>query len=65
MALRVGAKTEGTAQLTSLDNHRDLRHRNKFVVGLALTALGNIASTDITRDLASEVRSSWSSMTPT
>jgi len=48
---------ESTEVLTLVQNclKTDLRHRNKFVVGLALTALGNIASTDITRDLASEV----------
>lgn len=48
---------ENTEVLTLVQNcmKTDLRHRNKFVVGLALTALGNIASTDITRDLASEV----------
>jgi AP-1 complex subunit gamma-1 len=33
----------------------DLRHPNQYVCGLALTALGNISSTEMTRDLASEI----------
>jgi AP-1 complex subunit gamma-1 len=33
----------------------DLRHQNQYVCGLALTALGNISSTEMTRDLASEI----------
>lgn len=33
----------------------DLSHTNQYVVGLALTALGNISSTEMTRDLASEI----------
>lgn len=33
----------------------DLNHPNQYVVGLALTALGNISSTEMTRDLASEI----------
>lgn len=33
----------------------DLHHQNQYVVGLALTAIGNIASADIARDLSSEV----------
>jgi len=34
---------------------QDMCHENPFIVGLALCAMGNIASTDISRDLAREV----------
>lgn len=34
---------------------QDLEHKNPYVVGLAMAALGNIASVDIARDLANEV----------
>eukprot|EP00483_Globobulimina_turgida_P005075 UN05085 len=34
---------------------QDMCHENPFIVGLALCAMGNIASTDISRDLAREL----------
>mmetsp|Transcript_12682 Transcript_12682/g.18994 ORF Transcript_12682/g.18994 Transcript_12682/m.18994 type:complete len:844 (-) Transcript_12682:147-2678(-) len=33
----------------------DLKHKNPYVVGLALCSMGNISSADIARDLANEV----------
>eukprot|EP01083_Nonionella_stella_P102306 290950_1 len=33
----------------------DLHHSNPYIVGLALSALGNVASDDISRDLAREI----------
>lgn len=34
----------------------DLNQRNQYSTGLALTALGNISSTDMARDLAPDVQ---------
>ncbi len=34
----------------------DLNQRNQYITGLALTALGNISSTDMARDLAPDVQ---------
>eukprot|EP01120_Amphizonella_sp_Union-15-10_P006524 TRINITY_DN2106_c0_g9_i1.p1 TRINITY_DN2106_c0_g9~~TRINITY_DN2106_c0_g9_i1.p1 ORF type:complete len:516 (+),score=92.81 TRINITY_DN2106_c0_g9_i1:159-1706(+) len=42
----------------------DLNHFNQFVVGLALCALGNIASQSIARDTAAEVEKQLSSSNP-
>lgn len=35
---------------------QDLNQRNQYIAGLALTALGNISSTDMARDLAPDVQ---------
>lgn len=42
-----------TLVTNSLKN--DLNHSNPFVVGLSLTAVGNLASADIARDLVSDI----------
>jgi len=42
----------------------DLNSRNKFVVGLALCTIGNLATTDMSRDLAPEVDKHLKSETP-
>ena len=42
----------------------DLNSNNQYIVGLALTALGNIASTEMARDLAPEVERLLSSSNP-
>lgn len=42
-----------TLLTNSLDN--DMQHPNSFIVGLALTCLGNIASPELARDLYSDV----------
>lgn len=33
----------------------DLNHSNQFIVGLALCTIGNLATPDMSRDLATEV----------
>jgi AP-1 complex subunit gamma-1 len=48
---------ESTEILTLVTNSlkTDLAHHNQFVVGLALTTVGNLCSADIGRDLASDI----------
>jgi hypothetical protein len=41
--------------LSSSPHNRDLHSPNPFVVGLGLTALGNIGSAEMARDLAADV----------
>jgi len=43
---------------------QDFQHTNPYVVGLALCAMGNIASADISRDLAGEVEKLFKSANP-
>lgn len=40
---------------TALNFCSDLNHSNMFVVGLALCTMGNISSSEMARDLCSEV----------
>ena len=49
--------TEKDDTLTLVTNSlkNDLNHNNRFVAGLSLAAVGNIASTDIARDLVGDV----------
>ena len=49
--------TEKEEVLTLVTNSlkNDLCHANPFIVGLSLCAIGNIASSDIGRDLISDV----------
>lgn len=51
-----------TLVTNSLQN--DLNHSNQYVVGLALCALGNIASVEMSRDLFTEVESLLSTANP-
>lgn len=52
--LLIDEKTEVLTLVTnSLKN--DLNHNNMYVVGLALCTLGNISSSEMARDLCSEV----------
>ena len=49
--------TEHEEVLTLVTNSikNDLNHQNQFVVGLALTCVGNLATEDIARDLAPDI----------
>jgi len=49
--------TEHEEVLTLVTNSikNDLNHQNQFVVGLALTCVGNLATEDIARDLATDI----------
>ncbi|KAI9368901.1 adaptin N terminal region-domain-containing protein [Aspergillus egyptiacus] len=51
-----------TLVTNSLKN--DLNHSNQYIVGLALCALGNIASVEMSRDLFTEVESLLSTANP-
>ena len=46
------------------DLHSDLNHSNQYIVGLALCALGNIASIEMSRDLFPEVENLMSTANP-
>jgi AP-1 complex subunit gamma-1 len=52
----------GSLKLTLLAS--DLNHSNQYVVGLALCALGNIASVEMSRDLFTEIESLISTANP-
>lgn len=54
LMLLLDEKTE-VLMLVTNSLKMDLHHVNQYVVGLALSAIGNIASADIARDLAPEV----------
>ena len=47
-----------------LTGSSDLNHSNQYIVGLALCALGNIASVEMSRDLFTEVESLLSTANP-
>lgn len=46
------------------DKSSDLNHSNQYIVGLALCALGNIASIEMSRDLFTEVENLMSTANP-
>ena len=45
----------GVLMLATNSLKNDLNSDNKFIVGLALCAIGNLATTDMSRDLVPEV----------
>lgn len=59
-----GGSLDDITYLLTLGFYSDLNHSNQYVVGLALCTLGNIASTEMARDLFQEIESLLSTANP-